>query len=263
MPTLSPSTGPGKTGSTLTLEDLREVLKESEQPVESDLDILERMANDMQGLVRLVLRNQPLLEKTGNPDELAHQLHVLEERYKDELDTIRGARSFEKKVEKQSWGRWALEKVKSVALFPVRHPVWSLFILAAIAAGVGWYYGALGDLFLKTIPNYSGKAGEVIKEGMQYMSDKLTNLGESVHSGDVVLPTTKPNVAPYVPEDIPGFLGSPTTPTPSIPTVVPGTDPFADIADALKGVQSSVPTPVPPMPDLPASAPNFDLNFPK
>lgn len=204
----------------LSLADLREVLFNGEAPRKTDLDVLVEMAKDKRGLVKKVLQNKELIKRAGNPDQLLYELDSLHTRYREEIKTLEGAKSFEAKVEKQSWGRWALEKVKSVVLFPVRHPVYTLLILAAALAGVGFYYGNLGKWLLATIPNYAGKAAEVLKQGVKIASEKLGLAAETAYGGKVPLSTSPVPALPYESPAVPGLFTSPTSPpivTPPMP----------------------------------------------
>lgn len=169
----------------LTLEDLREVLFNGEAKEKTDIDVLEELAKDKRGLVKKILQNKTLIERAGNPDQLLFELDQLQNRYSEEIKTLEAAKGFEKKVEKQSWGRWALEKVKSVVLFPVRHPVYTLLILAAALAGVGIYYHLQGEALLTLIPNYASKVAEVARSGMKALSEGMTQAAEAIHSGKI------------------------------------------------------------------------------
>ncbi len=160
-----------------------------------------------------VLVNRDL--KTAFGDRLPQQFDDLVDR----VQTESASRDFKAKVEKRSWGKWALEKVKSVVLFPVRHPVYTLLIAAAALAGVGFYYGNLGELLLKTIPNYSGKAAEVLRSGMKYASEKLGLAGEAAYSGNVPLSTSPGVPNPYENPLVPGLFTSAPSPAVAAPAI--------------------------------------------
>jgi hypothetical protein len=191
MPTLpsAPIENPGETSGTIELTDLREALFNGEALQKDDLDVLETIARDKNGLVKRVLRNKALIEKAGNPDQLLYEIDRLEARYREEILEIEALKSFEKKVEQQSWGSWAIETVKSTALFPVRHPVWTLLILAATAAGIGYLYYGLGETLLALIPNYSGQVVDAAKKGVKAISEHMSELGKTMYKGDI--PFTK------------------------------------------------------------------------
>lgn len=238
----------GNTNSSqLTLGDLREVLFNGEAEEMTDIDVLEEMAKDKRGLVKKILQNKALIERAGNPDQLLHELELLHERYSEEIKTLEAAKGFEKKVEKQSWGRWALEKVKSVVLFPVRYPVYSLLILAAVLAGVGLLYQLYGEALLQLIPNYASKVVDVARRGVQALSEGMTEAAEAIHSGRIPFAEgigashaapppaygtgpgifASPTDALSVPTDVlPGAPGIPVSPLPGAGTVpVPPTLP--------------------------------------
>lgn len=206
--------------SKITLSDVGEAIFNGEAKNKTDLDVLEAIARDKQGLTGMVAKDVKLIEKAGGKDELLRELNSLNTRYDEQIKTIGAGKDFEQKVEKQSWGKWALEKVKSVVLFPVRHPVYTLLILAAVAAGIGLYYSQIGTWLLNTIPNYSGKAAEVIRQGMKYASDKMADLGAVVNSGQVPGPTMPGGPVPY--ESPPtGIFASPNGfPVPDAPPLV-------------------------------------------
>lgn len=133
----------------LTLEDIKSALMELREEQQDDLGyvgVLYEIANDKQALAREIAGNKVLLEKFGDEEGILNELHALETKYDDQIRTIEAGKSFEEKVEKQSWGTWALEKVKSAVTFPVRHPIISLLILAALLVGVAGYMGYLPGL---------------------------------------------------------------------------------------------------------------------
>lgn len=218
----------------ITLDDLREALFNGEAHEKTDLDVLEEMTKDKRGLVKRVAQNKLLIEKAGNPDQVLYELEQLQNRYSKEIQTLEAAKSFEKKVEKESWGRWALEKVKSVALFPVRHPVYTLLILAGALVGVGLYYNYLGTLLVETIPNYASQVAEVLRSGVKFASEELGLAAETAYKGSVPLstvPTGTPSISPTLTE----IFASPQTitpaaapmPTPTIPSLpIPGSGDF-------------------------------------
>ncbi len=188
------------------------------------------------------LREDVLLNKdltTAFGDRLPQEFDDLVDR----IQTESASRDFKAKVEKRSWGKWALEKVKSVALFPVRHPVYTLLITAAALAGIGFYYGNLGEVLLKTIPNYSGKAAEVLKSGMKYASEKLGLAGEAAYSGNVPLSTSPGLPNPYENSLVPGLFTSATSPAITTPTI---TTPITAPAITTPVIPSPIPPPARP-----------------
>ncbi len=54
----------------------------------------------------------------------------------DRIQMRSAGHDFQSKVEKQTWGRWAISKLKTTAYFPVKH--WKLTLLALLVAG-GYY----------------------------------------------------------------------------------------------------------------------------
>ncbi len=223
----------GNDSSRLSLKDLREALFNGEAPSKTDLDVLEEMAKDKRGLVKKVLHNKTLMKRAGNPDQLLHELDALHTRYCEELKTIDGARNFEKKVENQSWGKWAVENVKSVVLFPVRHPVITLLILSAMAAGIGFLYYGWGEALLRLIPNYSGKVVEVAKKGVKALSESMTQAAKAIHSGEIPfangIGAANPSGVPSYESPVsPGIFGTPNG-IPSVPPVIPPSVPSVPI----------------------------------
>lgn len=216
----------------ITLDDLREALFNGEAHEKTDFDVFEEMAKDKKGLVKRVAQNKMLIEKAGNPDQVLYELDQLQNRYKNEIQTLEAAKGFEKKVEKQSWGRWALEKVKSVVLFPVRHPVYTILIAAAVLAGVGLYYNYLGTLLTETIPNYSAKVADVLRQGVKFASEELGLATETAYDGSVPLSTSPAPVSPASPSMTGGLFASPEAALPleaplpvDVPLRVPSPNP--------------------------------------
>ena len=130
----------------LTLDDIRFALEELKEERKSNLgyvEVLYELAKNKQTLAKKIAGNKEILKKFGDETEILKELDVLEKKYQDQIQTIEAGKSFGEKIEKQSWGKWAMEKVKSVVKFPVRHPIISLIILAAVAGGVAGYLGYL------------------------------------------------------------------------------------------------------------------------
>lgn len=238
----------GKKTSTTKVElaDLKEAMFNGEAGKKSDLDVLEAMARDMNGLIQQVSKNKELVSKAGGEKELVKQLQILRERNDDRISAIVASKDFEKKVEKQSWGSWALEKVKSVVLFPVRHPWITAAIAVAALAGLGFYYYGLGEAIMKVIPNYAPRAAKVVREGMKYMSDSLSKAGKVINSGRIPGPTIPGGGSPSVP-NVPGVFAA--------PNAVPPVAPVPPVGGAVPPLPS-IPT-VPPPVNIPP--PNFPL----
>lgn len=130
----------------LTLEDVRtalEGLKEEHEQGMSLVEVLYELARNKQELAQKISGNADLLQKFGDEAEVLRELDMLEQTYEDQIQTIEAGIRFGEKVEKQSWGTWALEKVKSVVKFPVRHPIIFLLILLAVLGALAGYMGFL------------------------------------------------------------------------------------------------------------------------
>lgn len=135
--------------SRLTLEDIRsalEAFKEQRESALSSVEVLYELASNKQALARKIAGNKDILKKFGNEAEILKELGALETKYQDQIHAIEAGKNFGENVEKRSWGKWALEKIKSVVKFPVRHPIISLIVLAAVGGGVAGYMGYLPSI---------------------------------------------------------------------------------------------------------------------
>lgn len=200
----------------LTLEDVRAALEGLRENREQDMSLIEvlyELARNKQELAQRISGNTDLLEKFGNEGELVRELDALEKTYEDQIQTIEAGIRFGEKVEKQGWGAWALEKVKSAVKFPVRHPIIFLLILLAVLGAIAGYMGYLpgiGTTFVgwaqkaKALLGLEGGAAaaetagavEAAREAANVSNVVLRTFGHQVGYGDVV----------YEMKDIPALL---------------------------------------------------------
>lgn len=116
--------------------------------------------------------------------------------------------------------------VEAVGRAIKKHPiVFSLLVAAGVAAGVGLYYGQLGNLLTQMIPNYAAEAAEVASESAGVSGDIGLEGAGTLSEGIVgPLPPTENPAFPlpelpgqYVPEGptgtAPGIFASPNSPT--------------------------------------------------
>lgn len=114
----------------------------------------------------------------------------------DRVQTQSASRDFASKVEKRSWGKWALEKAKSVVLFPIRHP----FITAAIALtalGAGYYYAGSWEALMAKVG--LGKVHESIAAALQMAKPTLATPVEASGGLMEVVKPAADAVGPYTP----------------------------------------------------------------
>lgn len=137
-----------------------------------------------------VLSNKGL--KTAFGDRLPEQFDNLVDR----VQTESASRDFKAKLEKRSWGKWALEKAKSVVLFPIRHP----FITAAIALtalGAGYYYAGNWEALMAKVG--LGKMHESIAAALQMAKPTLATPAEASGGLMEVVKPAADAVGPYTP----------------------------------------------------------------
>ncbi len=143
-----------------TPERLSQYLERSYQQVTTSL----RSVEGRERLYRDLLRHEDDLRSRDphfSASELRQQLDMVGE-------TLNEKRSYLNNVDRAERARSSdspsvLERVKNVITYPFRHPVKTLLVLAGAAGLVGLAYYFLGDLLLKYLPNYSGKAANVAK----------------------------------------------------------------------------------------------------
>ncbi len=133
----------------LTLEDIKSALRNPEAETENavgNIEALYELARDKQALAKKIAGNTELMRQFGNEEEILRALDALEHTYEEQIQTIEAGKLFAEKIEKQSWGKWALDKVKAVVKFPAKHPIIFLLILIAILASIAGYVGYLPGL---------------------------------------------------------------------------------------------------------------------
>ncbi len=195
MISLSPETK-GNISPRLALADLREALFNGEARSKTDLDVLEEMAKDKRGLVKKVLQNKALIKRAGNPDQLLHELDALHGRYHEEIKTIDASKGFDKKIEKKGWGTWALEKAKSVVLFPVRHPVITALVTLT-ALGAGYYYAGSWEALMAQVG--LGKVHESVAAALKMAKPTVVTPAEAGGGLLKVVPPAASGAGPYTP----------------------------------------------------------------
>lgn len=129
------------------------------------------------------------IDPTFDSEILRRQLDLVAETLQQKqrfLETVQEPKS----KEKQGFWTWAWEKIKSVLLFPVRHPAITLLLLAAAAAAIGMYYSGLGNTLLEWLPNYSDKAAAVAGEAAPATTAEMALPGTGQFGG--VAPPTLP-----------------------------------------------------------------------
>lgn len=140
---------PRQPESTL-ISDVKVALFNGKSHTMSDLDVLRYVVdNGQDSLNAKVLANDTLLKRYGTPRKLKKAVDEMLTTKREEIRHLSASREFGKKVEKQGWGKWALEKAKSVVLFPVRHPIWTALIILAVIGASYYTAGGLSQALAK------------------------------------------------------------------------------------------------------------------
>ncbi|MBP7114015.1 MAG: hypothetical protein KBA40_01030 [Candidatus Peribacteraceae bacterium] len=170
----------------MTLQDLkRAVYGTQKADAVQDATFLKYL-NENPDVREDLLSNKDLLEKhDGRKRVLRKNVQALLGEAQEEIHIAAAKERYKKNVDKKTWTKWAYEKLKSVVLFPVRHPL--LMILAATLgymAATGAFTGAAGL--------EAGGVSNAIQKSVDFLKAELSLSGGKAGIASEALKTIVP-----------------------------------------------------------------------
>ncbi len=129
----------------LTIQDLKHALFNGKSNTVTDVAFLKHLKDNPNAQQQLLESEELLKKADGRKRLLRKRVESLLAGAKEEV-TIARAKEYFKSKEKRSWGKWAYDSLKSVVLFPVRHPLITLLLSLAALGGAYYYAGNLEAL---------------------------------------------------------------------------------------------------------------------
>lgn len=114
----------------------------------------------------------------------------------DRVQTQSASRDFQAKVEKRSWGKWALDSAKSVVLFPIRHPFITA-LLTLTALGAGYYYAGSWEALMGKVG--LEKVHASVDAALRMAKPTIATPAEALGGVNQVVPAAPSTTGPYTP----------------------------------------------------------------
>lgn len=193
---------------TLGAENLSGIIPGSRgEDIELALMEKARSRRQLRKLRKQVLDNEPLKNTFG--DRLGDEFDDLVAR----VQARSASHDFQAKIEKKTWGKWALNSAKSVALFPVRYPLWTALIAAgligisyygagSLSSGVAKLHGLVSEKViaqLQTLDAAPGALAPGMGPGMELPGGGGSAPGFGAEGYKIRLPSSPPASAPPLP----------------------------------------------------------------